>query len=730
MYKNVASRFVIITVFVVLFYALFPPQTAAQSSLPTSFTLTNRTLTVQTPLLELKILDGALVSLKSMVNQERFFQEVIPPSFTDVPENMLGFTSKDTQGNILGRWPSSSSQITFAELTESHGRLTYTGLDSPTGPTSGSLLIDITVDIVSGEIELVATGMESDQNLQTQQINLPVLYATPQTTILGSGSKYQRNEPSAMDQTSYPNYGLNSPSVVILEGVQSVFGIWLESTDAAPDHVILHHKPDIDHLALTSYPSPRTAQPKLIISHPMRIGNYPSWVAFAKRWQTRFETRTGIQPLWNHATPWVRNIHATFDGTNNWYFTKPEKYVELASLIDPNKLLFFIWNGDRIVLYGDQTLLKNIPRPTQTELTSMQPFHWPTLIYHPYTLIQSPQGQLNRLIFLENNGWLPDDYVFTPDFPDNGTDWNTYWTLKTAQYDTELNIIHPGFAEFKAYLIRNVENYINAYQAAGVYFDILGGNGNQFFDNRQQVVFDQDYIEGERQTLFQLSTQKPHIGIMSEYQTPWVLPYIFYSWEGTETHSRQNQIVGSRLNHPLRVALLGKYFWAREDNEKLIDYRTSALMGALPQVSLDGDYLISSTSAALSQARAKLFADKELFNDTPDSWQANALAYYRSNTGNWFTFSDLGDSYAYTEELSNGTIVNHLRFTHDGEILSSPQPSAPHNLVGDFNQDGIINEVDVVLLINNYQELDAQIFDIDADQKVTSLDAAAIFSSL
>jgi len=147
---------------------------------------------------------------------------------------------------------------------------------------------------------------------------------------------------------------------------------------------------------------------------------------------------------------------------------------------------------------------------------------------------------------------------------------------------------------------------------------------------------------------------------MSEYQGQWLIPFAFYSWEGSVTHIRQNAHAQSRINHPLRTALIGSYTWTRESNREYVDDVVAALMGTLPEVSLVGDYGVSDDRALWSQARAKLFCEEELYNALPPAWADDALAYYRSKSGHWFKFARIGSTYGYIEIMPDGEHVIRL----------------------------------------------------------------------
>jgi hypothetical protein len=288
-------------------------------------------------------------------------------------------------------------------------------------------------------------------------------------------------------------------------------------------------------------------------------------------------------------------------------------------------------------------------------------------LYHPYTIINSKIGRSERLDFLKKRGWLPENYKFIPGYNGAPEFWDSYWDDVKISYfkDFQLDIIHPGSKKFKNYLLENFKKYCLKYSADGAYFDVLGSDHISLFPSNIKIIEGQDYIFGEINSIKNLKKELPEKAIMSEYQSTWILPYIFFSWEGPETHVLQNKRAQTKINHPLRAALMGSYCWSREniaesDAENDDADIISSLMAALPQILIDGQGQISKKRALWSQARAKLFCEKELFHDIPDVWEDNALAYYRSNTGNWFMHKKDGSKYAYIEKLSNGNEFVHL----------------------------------------------------------------------
>ncbi len=633
------------------------PETATPPP-PPQFTFRFGRLTVKTSLLDLEIKDGAIVFLRDKRTAEVLVE-------TDANgqcelDYLLGggFTSRQTNGNIHLHCPSSFDEVTFTSIDPYHGKLIYQAL--PDAPNS-RLEFDLVVDSQTGEVLLRLTGLESAANQTPAAINLTLMEIKTPAVILGSGVKTQRNEAALETQTTEAGYGLYGVTMAVIEGKQTTAAVWSEATQFAPEFIRLLHTPQQDHLVLHSEADPKETVPGQILSPVWRIGTYPTWEQAAARWRQTFEQRTGARPLWENRTQWVRKIHAVFDSTNQLYEDTPEKYTELAGLVPPESVLFYLWNGDRIVLFGDHTLADQIGRPDAKLLAAIRQYGWPLLLYHPFNLIFTERGAAERLAYLKAQGWLPQEYQFSPDFPGTPENWYSYWKAVRGNYDDTLSIVHPASDEFHRYIEQNFGNYARLYGAQAAYMDVLGNDGISFFPPESQIVNGQDYVLGEVAALTHLQERLPELAIMSEYQAPWLIPYTFYTWEGVETHLRQAEVANLHINHPLRTALLGSYMWTRETNGEQADDILAALLGTLPQISLAGDYEVTDERASWSQQRAKLFCDEELFNDLPEKWDANVLAYYRSQrTGHWFKFVYTGHSYEYIEILSNGDEITRL----------------------------------------------------------------------
>jgi hypothetical protein len=636
------------------------------------FEFRENVLNVDTARLVLRIEGGAVSYVQDKATSEVLL-DADPYVNRPTPEvGFVGFTSEAADATRYARWPTRASSVSFRLLSPEHAQLVYSGLGTDPGADGSQLIADVTVDTQSGEVVVQTTGSEGVPGLSPVSVDLPVTGLATRSVILGNGAKCERQDAEAIARSSYSDFGLNGPTMAVAEGQRSSLAVWSESFESIPEYVELEHRADYDHVVLHAERSAQQTEQQRIVSPAWRLGTYPTWVDVAHRWRTRFEAITGAHPLWENRANWVRNVHAIYDATNQWSDEQPARLAELAAMAEPDCILYFVWNGDRIVLYGDPTLVNEIDRPKPEEIQVLANYGWPLLLYHPYNLIYSEIGTTNRLNLLASNGWLPPGYEFRPDFDCTPDCWQSYWSgVKASYYDgSQFEILHPGSTRFRNYLLRNLGDYVARYGANGAYLDILGDVTN-FFTGTQATVEGQDYTLGEVSTLISVTQTLPDIGIMSEYQPSWLVPFSFYSWEGPTTHLMQMNAVNWRVNHPLRVALLGSYSWTRESNAKFIDDRTSALMGALPEVSLVGDHGVSDERAQWSQARARLFCEERLFNDLPDRWEAGVLAYYRSaRTGHWFEFRDFDNTtggvatgentYGYVEVLPSGERVIRL----------------------------------------------------------------------
>jgi len=597
-----------------------------------SFKFENKRLNISTSTMDLGIEGGAIVYIKDKTSGEILINT---SPWTNRPTFSGGFV------------PTQTTPVAFEQLSSNKGRLTYTL------SLGNNLLIDATIED-SGEVIINLTGTGSSVS---RSIDLPIMNFQKQSAILGSGAKYVRSDPSFTDYANYYGYGISAPNMVVLEGTNSVLSAWPEATYYnSVENIQLQHNAAYDHAILITKQNPNNTNSQLIKSSPLRIGTYPTWVKAAKRWKIRFEERTGAKPLWENPTPWVRNIHAVYYPRGE---TDSSDYSTLSSMVAPSKLLMFMWNGDRIVLFGDHTYAIKITLPTPEVLQIIRQNGWPLVLYHPYNLLHSDNGTTTRLNFLSQQGWLPPGYQFNPDYEGTPENWSNYWSdVKVHYSEDEHDLIHSGSTKYKNYLVRNFGNYCNIHKCNGSYFDTLGANAGEelFAPQGKKIVDGQDFIVGEESAIKNMLEKRPDLAIMSEYQAPWLLHLSFYTWESTKTHIDQQVYTHSKLNHPLRAALTGSYSWMKELNEpSYSDDKMNALLGTLPQISLRGDLSVVDARADWSQARGKLFCDEELFSDLPDTWDSDALAYYKSQrTGNWFKAIINNGNFQYIEKFSDG----------------------------------------------------------------------------
>jgi hypothetical protein len=638
-------------------------------------------LTINTKILELSIERGAIVHIKDkssnevLVDSNSFDNFPRSPQFpSGDPRFFLGFTSIDPKGNHYYRIPTNAS-VNYQIITNHKARLIYSPLYYYGNKQGGELIYEIAVDVSSGEIILQITGIETEtkEPRKPLTIDLPMMNFKKASVILGSGAQYIRNDPAANDRTSRPGLGLYSPSMAVATGRDTCVALWSESnSNLSEEYVGLSHHPDYDHIILHTPQDPLQKDKRMIVSSPWRIGTYKNWLEAARRWRQRFEERTKARPLWENRVTWVRKIHAV---CTERHYDKELDYAELASMVPTENLLYFMWNGSSIVLFGDHTLVSGIAAPNPRELQLIKSHGWRLLLYHPWTLYYSKTGAQMWLQELKNKGILQKDYQFHPDFDGKTADWYDYWSDVSAPYydGKKYYVIHPGSSKFKNYLLRNYRNWCATYRADGCYFDILGSDESAQFPPDKKIIEGQDYANGERNAISSLSHALPNLAVMSELLNPGLLPHVFYTWEGY-THVTQNVHARTKINHPLRNALLGSYVWSREQDPRdpaEFNQEAAALLGSLPTISLVGDFKVSRTKALWSQARAKLFCQEELFNDLPPKWDPQALAYYRSKSGHWFKFKRLGEKkYAYVEELPGGR--DRIRLANLGQ--GSPLP--------------------------------------------------------
>jgi hypothetical protein len=649
------------------------------------FRMNNGLLTITTSLMEMDIYQGLITRVQAYSQLgESVIEEIIKPaSLTSPTQNLpsvsnglMGFTSKDTIGNYYLRWPlwgNRAATSVFSQIDAYTVKVTYDPLLYGDLVPTGKLVYTITVDPLTGEILLKADGTEMTAGYAPFTIDIPIVnISTP--VILGSGVRYEKTDPSTITYTSYYGEGIYAPSMFVVEGLSSVFSVWSENSGVSIENIELRHNssaPDI--VVLRTQQDYKQINQYAILSPTWRFGTYKNWNTAAKRWRERFEARTGAKPLWNNAASWVRTIHASYPGLSNY---DPSKFSSIASAMSPenSNLLYFLWNGDRIALFGDHTLVNgtsSIPNPTTTTQIK-DTYGWKLMLYHPYTLIYQEDDAEQRRQSLINSGQLPANYPFTPDYANYQSGlsyaeqqqrWQNYWNdvkIPLPGFDVDY-LLHPGASKTRNYIVENFAHFSATHRADGAYFDTSGSDAHSGFKALNKAIIEgNDFLTGEKKVFEAIQAQHPQLGVMTEFQAWWLLPYSMFTWEGTDTHTNQLNVSNIPLpNHPLRSALVSSYAWTSERRQAVggttwrePDYKLAAYLGTLPELTLAGDYQGSVTDAQArwTQARARLFGQYELFHDIPDTWDQDAMAYYRSNTCEWIKFKPIGSTYGYLKE--------------------------------------------------------------------------------
>jgi len=624
-------------------------QMAALAGAPEPFVWQDQTLTVRTARLEMAIRECSVVTVRELRTDESF------SGLADKP----GLPSADAATfTRLGPLEASVTYPRFPASVMKNGRATVE-LQRRT--------FHCRVDERTGEIlfSVVAEPVEADEAPASVETALPGLRG--QSVILGCGARYSRDEPSADDAASRFGNGLHSPALAVIEGKKCCVCIW-QDDPCGYENIALHHEPAEDRLTLTSK-RPPSAQVSTTTGGWWRVGAFGRWEDAARRYRKHYEANTPARPLWENSCRWVRDIHAVqVDVPANLDTAKP-LYARLAESFDSRKVLLFYWNGDRIILFGDHRYMTEIGRPKPDVVTELRKYGFRWIGYHPYILIMPPHELAPRLEHITTQKWgLPAGYQFQPDYDGKPDGFFDYLRPVCTGYYKPMDkatlwTAHPGALRTRQYLVRNFGDYCKFHDMDGAYMDVLGGGGEEHFPPEKQVMDGLDCRHGEAVAQAELHRAHPELATMSEYQTPWIVPYVFYAWEG-ETHFSLPQSytsIRTRRNHPLRTALWGSYCWSRENE---LDPAQSALMGALPEISLASDW---------SMERAKIFTREGLFNDLPEKWAAAAIAYYRSTGGHWFQYRRMPFGEALVELTPGGMKVRLGRFIGQTDgVLDQP----------------------------------------------------------
>jgi len=520
--------------------------------------------------------------------------------------------------------------------------------DLPGGAPGDELTYRLRVEKDSGEVILQATSRSGAAGKPPVRLELPLLGLTGKGAILSSGASYARDEPPQWEYAVRWANNLSSPRMAVIEGQNGCLAVWADRP-YEPGNVVLAHDPACDHIILRAERSALQKEQGVLATTTWRLGAFPAWPDAARRYRSLLEKATGAKPLWENRCRWTRSIHAVCTEMPNTPAEAEAYYAKLAGLVDPHKLLLFYWNGDRILLFGDHRYMTHMgrPRPEAIAALKKQGFRW--IGYHPYVLVFAPRAMKPRLDKYAAKGEVPAGYRFTPDYDGPPDGFPEYFrSVATGYYkpldEAELWVIHPGSRLGRQYLVRNFSNYCRFHQMDGAYFDILGVDHGYMFSPEKQVLDGLDCRGGEDRILAEIASHDPDLAAMSEVESEWTLAHTFYTWEG-ETHfdlPRAHASIRARFNHPLRTALWGSYAWTREEE---LEADESALVGALPRLRVGDEW---------SVARAKLFAEEELYNDLPPRWDPEALACYRAKGGRWFQYRRLPMGEGFVEMTPHG----------------------------------------------------------------------------
>ena len=639
------------------------------------FQLQGNRLTVRTPAIELAIQDGGIVLARDRRTGETFASCAPQPVLRQVPS---GASLTDDWQTFIRAWRAESSL--YAEDAKSQAARRRPGHDwpcqfKPAGRYEGELVCQaprapragersggrdelryrVRIDRRTGEIVLRATARLAGPPTPPLTLDIPLLGLAGQAAVLGNGARYTRDDPPEVDFCMRWANNLYSPRFAVVEGKQGCLAVWTEDTSGF-GNLLLAHGRATDHLVLHSGRDPRERDPSAMTALSWRIGVFPDWAAAARRYRQLFEAVTGAAPLWENRCRWVRSIHAVSAAVPS-PAESATHYRDLAEAIDPAKLLLFYWNGGDIILFGDHRYKDKACRPSPEVIAALQRHGFRWMGYHPYVLIYSPQGGEARLKQLASREDLPQGYSFAPDYGGPPERFHDHFRpVSTGYYkkldEAELWVIHPGSRAGRQYLARNFGDYCKAHGMSGAYMDILGGDHSYQFPPEKQVFDQHTFPMGEAEALREIRRRHRDLAVMSEIESEWTVAETFYTWEGA-THFALPRRYGIRtkVNHPLRTALWGSYAWTQDQE---LDPAESALIGALPPIAMGDDWGL---------ARARLFADEELFNDLPpDHWPPEALACYRGRGGKRFEFRSLPFGDGFVEVTPSGHELRLGRF--------------------------------------------------------------------
>lgn len=603
-------------------------------SLFAAFEWKNGRLKVKTSDLELQFRNGVISHLKT---SKSVFSS--------------GSTAIDSKLSRNSLYPAANAVGEFTRIGDDEVRISYV-LDGDKKLFYDFKTADDAIFIRAGfqNIDLAASRNNFD-------LHVPGLI--PQAVITGIGSRTVRNAVPREERMLWPGSGFYFPRVLIAENPDSVILFYNESP--MPYHN-LHfiHKPTSDHVILRCGDNDllkRTGKlligkKKEYLSGYWKISAHKNWLEAARAWQNDFEKRTGAKKLWENSSATVRNTHAVFTGMPDLLYKEdPETYYrKLAAEYDPRSLLLFYWNANSIITYGDHRYTTN-GKPVEALRTALHKYGFQWIGFHAFTILLRDAGAIKkRHNAAHMKKYIPANYTYRPDYAGKPVDFYSAMKPYFSTKKSDLGYLNPASLYVEKYLVRNILNYAKYHKIPGFYLDITGEINYNL--NKDKMVFDnRTYQEGEASVFRHLRKENPELSLMTEYNGEWLIPYIFYTWEGKNAMKHKE----IRINHPLRGALYGSYFWSRETTT--VDMPLcNAYYATLPEVL--GDFSPSGREKHLvsewHNERAKLFIREKLHNALPpDSWEPEALAYYRSAKNGFFQFRKMPFGYAYTDGKKN-----------------------------------------------------------------------------
>ena len=612
---------------------LFTGLLAAACTLYGSFQVKDGTLTVKSKDLTIETRDGMIQTLRT-ADGENFCKETTE-AFPDAPFRRSLFP-EGPEGKLLKK---NAKEARWLYELENNVKLFY----------------DFKID--GGDI-LVRIGVDNlDMAKNNNHLDLHVLFMTPEAVITGIGSKTLRKDPERNENLYWTGSAFHFPRVLMAEGKKNLIMFYNESSH--PYHNILFfHTPEFDHVVLRGMMADSfklggmdQLHKKGYVTKYWRISRHDNWLEAAKAWQKGFEKRTGATPLWKNTSRHARNIHAIFTGTPNegWKENPDDFYKKMAAEYDPASVILFYWNAGSIVTLGDHTYTLK-PYPSDNAVKALQKYGFNWIGFHGYTLVCNEDAIAARHAPYIKAKKMPPNYKFTPDYQGKPEEFYKNMAPYLSRRSGPYGMLNPAAKYVEDYLVRNISNYAKYHKFPGFYLDITG-HLSMAVNKNKRVFEGKTYIDGDVNVFRRLKKENPDMLMMTEYCGEWIIPYIFYAWEG-DYILRHKDV---RINHPLRGALYGTYYWTRENTRLLDNPVLNAYYATLPEIT--NDFGTAKLSWAMDSTwmneRAKLFIREKLFNALPDKWDDDAIAYYRSEKNGFFQFRKMPFGYAYTDAKKN-----------------------------------------------------------------------------